>query len=112
MTRAPWPSSFTSTGSDARIRPSSVTTGVSSLDSGTFRSQRTRTRRPATPTLIRSSTVRIRSYSRSRLSPCQQRLQAGAHVAARVAQPFGVAPLVVVPADNLHLVPDHLGEGR
>ena len=46
------------TGSDARMRPSSVTFGASSLLSGTFRSERTRMRRPATPSASRSSRVR------------------------------------------------------
>ena len=58
ITRAPWSSSRVSTGSDARIRPSSVT-----LPSwiGTLRSERTRMRRPLTPCLIRSSSVFMRS---------------------------------------------------
>jgi len=45
ITRAPWSSSLVSTGSEARMRPSSVT--LPSLI-GTLRSERTRIRRPAT----------------------------------------------------------------
>src|SRR6476660_4726185 len=101
MTRAPWSSSFVHTGNDARTRPSSVTRARSpSYARGTFRSLRTRIRRPRTPTRTRSSTVRI------------GRSDGGADVEREIREPVGVAPFVVVSADHLDLVADHLGEPR
>src|SRR4051812_1788485 len=76
------------------MRPSSVT---SPSFNGTFRSQRTRTRLPLTPCLISSSSVRTV-------------LQGRADEQAEVDEAVGVAPLVVVPADDLHLVADDLGQ--
>ena len=54
VTRAPASRSALSVGRTARMRPSSV---ISSPSSGTFRSARRSTRRPATPSLRRSSSV-------------------------------------------------------
>ena len=73
----------------ARIRPSSVITRspVSPVASGTFRSDRTRTTFPATS---KSSRVRIPT-----------RLKGGADERGEVNQAIAVAPLIVVPADNL-----------
>ena len=96
MTRAPWSSSLVSTGRDARTRPSSVT--FPSLI-GTLRSDRTRTRRPWTPCLISSSRVRML-------------VERVPDERGQVDQPVRVAPLVVVPADDLDLVADHLRQAR
>src|SRR4051794_19472542 len=94
MTWAPWSSSRVSTGSVARMRPSSVT--FPSLI-GTLRSDRTRTRRPLTP--VRSSSSRVFIG-----------LQRRADEQGEVDEAVGVTPLVVVPADDLHLVADDLRE--
>ena len=48
MTRAPRSASFLITGSEARMRPSSVISPLPDLSSGTLRSDRTSTRRPLT----------------------------------------------------------------
>src|SRR5690242_271962 len=79
-------------GTLARIRPSSP---ILPSDSGTLRSERTSTRLPRT------------SPSESRVPIRSEGL---ADVADEVDQPVGVAPLVDVPADDLHLVADHLGQ--
>ena len=57
MTRAPASRSAVSVGSTARARPSSLMTPGLFLSNGTFRSARTSTRRPETPSPSRSSRV-------------------------------------------------------
>ena len=64
-TRAPRSDSFLITGRLARIRPSSVISPLPELSSGTFRSDRSRTRRPATSM---SSIERMRYASRDATS--------------------------------------------
>src|SRR5262249_20963381 len=96
ITRAPRSSSFVITGSDARIRPSSATAPFAS---GRWGPDRTSTRRPLTPCRIKSSRVRMAS-------------ERGADQHGDVDEPLRVAPLVVVPADDLHLVADDLGQAR
>src|SRR4051794_38381765 len=94
-TRAPASRSRWIVGTDARIRPSSVMVVPSS---GTLRSLRTSTRLP-------------RRFPRSsRVST--PRLQAGADVGDQVDEAVRVAPLVVVPADDLDLVATDLGQAR
>src|SRR5690606_37727732 len=100
MTFAPLPARARMVGSDARMRPSSV---IVSPSSGTLRSARTRTRRPLTS---RSSSLR-NSVPFVALS---DDLQVRAHQLDEVDEAVGVAPLVVVPADDLDLVADDLGE--
>src|SRR5262245_612270 len=73
-------------GTLARTRPSSV---IVLPSSGTFRSERTRTRLPRTSP--RASSVEVTS-------------ERAADQGRQVDQAVGVAPLVVVPADDLHLV--------
>src|SRR5690606_6606032 len=92
-TRAPASASACSVGATARMRPSSVMVLPSR---GTLRSARTSTRRPETPSFRSSSSVFIRL---------------GADQLDEADQAVGEAPLVVVPADDLDLVPvDHLGQ--
>ena len=98
MTRAPASSSACSVGRLARIRPSSVIAPVA-LSSGTFRSERTSTRRPRRPRRRSSSG----SASSERRAPTS---------VDEVDEAVGVAPLVVVPADDLDLVADDLGQPR
>src|SRR5680860_735874 len=89
-TRAPASLRALMVGNEARTRPSSVM--VVSASCGTFRSQRTKTRLPRrSPAAIRSSAVFI---------GCSERL---ADVRDQVDEAAGVAPLVVVPADDLAL---------
>src|SRR5690606_40302910 len=76
----------------ARMRPSSV---MFLPSRGTLRSARTSTRRPLTPSFRSSSSVFIRL---------------GADQLDEVHQAVGEAPLVVVPAEDLDLVADGLGQ--
>src|SRR3954452_16584958 len=92
-TRAPASERVRMVGTLARIRPSSVMVLPSR---GTFRSERTRIRLPATSP----------SESNSPIS------EGSTDVRDQVGETVGVAPLVVVPADDLDLVADHLGERR
>src|SRR5690242_14585552 len=95
MTRAPASASPAMVGTDARTRPSSV---IRAPSSGTFRSLRTRTRRPR----------RSPSCSIERISG--RGSEAGADERDQVHEAVGVAPLVVVPADDLDLVAEDLGQ--
>src|SRR5680860_27821 len=96
-TRAPASLRALMVGNEARTRPSSVM--VVSASCGTFRSQRTKTRLPRrSPAAIRSSAVFI-GYS--------ERL---ADVRDQVDEAAGVAPLVVVPADDLGHVAVDVGQ--
>src|ERR1700729_2750274 len=92
MTLAPRSASFVIVGRLALTRPSSV---ILVPSSGTLRSARSSTPRPATSSV---SIPRIGSG------------QPAADQAHRVGQPVGVAPLVVVPAEDLDLVA--LGHGQ
>src|SRR5580704_10971035 len=85
---APRPRSLVIVGRLARIRPSSV---ILVPSSGVFRSARSSTVLPSTS---RSSIPRTAPPSAAAGQP-------GAH---QVGEPVGVAPLVVVPADDLDLV--------
>src|SRR5699024_4476766 len=98
-TRAPASTSRRMVGSAARIRPSSVMRVPSN---GTFRSERSNTQRPATPSVSRSSRffVVIRSGDLA------------ADKLHEVDEAAGEAPLVVVPADDLDLVADDFGQRR
>src|ERR1700727_2251117 len=98
MTRAPRSASFLITGSEARMRPSSVIAPLPDLSSGTLRSDRTRTRCPAT--------------SRSSMDRMRRGLGLGRDERGQVEKPVGVAPLVVVPAEDLHLVAVGHGDRR
>src|SRR3954452_21281710 len=96
-TLAPASNSCRSCGRLARIRPSSVMTLFSSgPSSGTLRSDRTRTRLP--PTSPRASTPGSRDVT-SRLG------QTAGHQCGQIGEPAGISPLVVIPADDLHLRP-------
>src|SRR5580698_11252702 len=75
----------------ARIRPSSV---ILVPSSGVFRSARSSTVLPSTS---RSSIPRTAPPSAAAGQP-------GAHQGGQVGEPVGVAPLVVVPADDLDLI--------
>src|SRR4051795_1609505 len=87
--RAPRPRSSCSVGSDALMRASSVILRSSSR--GTLKSTRTRTRLPSTS---RSSSVRTHE-----------------HLLGELHTPVGVAPLVVVPRDDLDEVAlEHRGQ--
>src|SRR5690606_39329700 len=86
-------------GTAARTRPSSV---IRSPSSGTFRSARTSTVRPDTPSFSRSSSV-FSTVARPSVELRTDQLD-------QVGEPVGVAPLVVVPADHLDLVADDLGQ--
>src|SRR5688572_17731938 len=96
-TDAPRSSRLTMVGRLARMRVSSV---IFPSSSGTFRSARRKTRLPAT------STSRTVFLSIEWLEPLGHELR-------QVGDPAGVAPLVVVPGDDLHqvLAGDH-GRGR
>src|SRR4029079_19019910 len=83
-------------------RPGSVM--LRSSSSGTFRSERTRTPRPETPSASRSSSVLIEDSAIGLERLADQRDQ--------VDEAVGVAPLVVVPGDDLGLIVDHLGQTR
>ena len=61
-TRAPRSASFLITGRLARMRPSSVIAPLPDMSSGTFRSDRSRTRRPATS----MSSIELMRYGPSR----------------------------------------------
>src|SRR6478609_6070312 len=102
-TRAPAPVNARRVGREARIRPSSVIrlSPEDLASSGTLRSVRTSTVRPATPLASRSSSVLTVGSS-----------QSGAHQDCQVSQPVGIAPFVVVPTDDLDLAADHLGQRR
>ena len=93
-TRAPASASFLIVGTLARMRPSSV---IVPSSRGTFRSERTRTRLP--PDVAQAIDARHGQSD-------------GADVLDQVDEAVGVAPLVVVPADDLDLVADHLGQRR
>src|SRR5665647_668560 len=96
-TRAPASLRALMVGNEARTRPSSVM--VVSASCGTFRSQRTRTRFPRrSPAAIRSSAVFI---------VISERL---ADVRDQVDEAAGIAPLVVVPANDLGHVAVDVGE--
>src|SRR5690606_41362812 len=95
-------------GSTSRIRPSSEIFPES--PKGTFRSARTNTRRPDTPSASRSSSVFTEPALPSK--PRSRRSQLLSDQLHQVDEPVGVAPLVVVPADRLDLVADHLGKPR
>src|SRR5579875_713277 len=106
--RAPRPDSFSTTGRLARMRPSSVMRGFagSFRSSGTLRSARSSTRRPATS---RSSMVFIvLSYLVAVCCPVAvsrgRSGEPGGDQAGQVGEAAGVAPLVVVPAEDLDLV--------
>src|SRR4029077_14974076 len=89
-------------GSEARIRVSSAT---SPLSSGTFRSARRRTRLPSTSA---SRTLALVSERDADVSGTdRRRLQ---HLLRQIDAAIGVAPLVVVPGEELDEGPvDHLG---
>src|SRR5450631_248268 len=96
-TRAPASLRALMVGTEARTRPSSVMAPWPS--SGTFRSLRTRTRLPPSPpAAIRSVTVLIAVSQRR------------ADEDAQIDQTAGVAPLVVVPADDLGHVAVDVGK--
>src|SRR5436190_1115464 len=82
-----------------RLRPGSVM--LPSSSTGTFRSERTSTPRPETPSASRSSSVLIATGLKGLADQCDQ-----------VDEAVGVTPLVVVPRDDLGLVVDHLGQAR
>src|SRR5690606_34280324 len=94
-TFAPASASRRIVGTEARTRPSSV---IRSPSSGTLRSLRTRTRLP-----------RRSPRSSMRFTATSEGL---ADLDGQVDQAAGVAPLVVVPADDLHLVADDPGHAR
>src|ERR1035437_282529 len=96
-TRAPASVRALMVGTEARTRPSSVMVPLASR--GTFRSLRTKTRFPRTsPARIRSCAVFIVESERL------------ADVGDQVDQTAGVAPLVVIPADDLRHVAVDVGE--
>ena len=97
-TRAPASASRRMVGTLARIRPSSV---IVLPSSGTFRSDRTSTRLPRRSPSARPSMPVTSGRATS---------ERGADVDDQVGEAVGVAPLVVVPADDLDLVADHLGQ--
>src|SRR5699024_963979 len=127
--RAPVSLSFLRVGSEARIRPSSVMTLPSK---GTFRSARTKTRLPRR--FPKSSIVFIKSprgcfntttsaddyrffeSSSADVSKCLRQLTWNSELFTdadrEVNQTAGVAPFVVVPGHNLHLVTDNASELR
>src|SRR6202044_3216977 len=97
-TLAPRSASLRITGSEARMRPSSVITPLPDLSNGTFRSDLTSTRRPATS---RSSMFCMWLLSVS----VRRSAQPGGDEGGQVEKAVGVAELVVVPAEDLDLVP-------
>src|SRR6266498_944084 len=109
MTRAPRRVSFVMVGRLARIRPSSVITGSGpELSSGTFRSARTRTRRPATS---RSSMLFMElSFLSSGARACDP-ARVGQPGNGHSREPTRVTPLIVVRADDLDLVTERHGKG-
>src|SRR3954454_19949244 len=89
-------------GSDERIRVSSATSPPSS---GTFRSARSSTRFPSTSASLTLALPNERDPSAS--GTYRGRLQ---HLLRQVDAAVGVAPLVVIPGEELHEGPvDHLG---
>src|SRR5215469_2365130 len=107
MTPAPRLTRSRIVGKLARIRPSSV---MAPLSIGTFRSARTRM---VFPTTSRSSARCITTeipFCMKKRRGGQGSSQACAHQDGQVGQAGRVAELVVVPADDLHLVP--LGHGE
>src|SRR6478609_8471973 len=133
ITFAPASRSWLSVGRDALIRPSSV---ILPSANGTFMSQRTTTRLPCRSprsatdfTMPPSTAVRVHEIERtpgSRSPACGSRADPIEEIEDRpgsgavsegladqtdeVDQTVGVAPLVVVPADDLDQVTRHLGE--
>src|SRR6185437_3531841 len=95
MTRAPRLASFLITGSDARMRPSSVISPLPDLSRGTLRSDRTSTRRPLT------------SMSSMLCMLGQSFLESRRDERGQVDEAVGEAPLVVVTAEHLDLVAAH-----
>src|SRR5215469_17234815 len=91
-TLAPRSRSLLMVGRLARMRPSSVIVAPSS---GTLRSARSSTTRPATWSESRPFTSEYLSRAGGK---------AGADQRGKVSEPVGVTPLVVVPADDLDLV--------
>src|SRR5690606_6247222 len=102
-TLAPASASALRVGTDAMIRPGSVM--LRSSSSGTFRSERTNTPRPETPSARRSSSVLMATVPPFALQGLPDQRD-------QVDQPVGVTPLVVVPGHHLDLVVDHLGQTR
>src|SRR4051794_34353248 len=99
---APRSRSSSMVGSDERIRVSSATSPPSS---GTFRSARSRTRFPSTSASLTLALPNERSGDASGTD--RGRLQ---HLLRQIDAAVGVAPLVVVPGEELHEGPvDHLG---
>src|SRR5262245_53176808 len=82
------------------MRPGSVI--LRSSSSGTFRSERTSTPRPETPSASRSERVFMEDEATG--------LQRLADQCDQVYEAVGVTPLVVVPGHRLGLVVDHLGQ--
>src|SRR5690625_2300372 len=124
ITLAPPSSSVVMVGRAARMRPSSVMVVPSS---GTLKSERTRTRLPRRSPRVSMVFMALlgargrtcerpragRSAARGRPSSLRGEVSASealAHVLHEVHQRAGVAVLVVVPAEHLDLVADHLGE--
>ena len=76
-TRAPRSDSLRITGSEARIRPSSVITPLPDLSNGTFRSDLTSTRRPADVEIVDVLHVLLSgSLSRSGAQPSREATRA------------------------------------
>src|SRR6202034_3973166 len=99
-TRAPRSASLRITGSEARMRPSSVITPLPDLSNGTFRSDLTSTRRPLTSrsSMFCMSLLWLSISVRRSAEP-------GGDEGGQVDEAVGVAELVVVPAEDLDLVP-------
>src|ERR1700722_18909338 len=99
-TRAPRSASLRITGSEARMRPSSVITPLPDLSNGTFRSDLTSTRRPLTSrsSMFCMSLLWLSISARRSAEP-------GGDEGGQVDEAVGVPELVVVPAEDLDLVP-------
>src|ERR1700761_8736984 len=105
ITRAPRLDSFSTTGRLARMRPSSVMRGFagSLRSSGTLRSARSSTRRPATSMSSMVFIVLPALKLCSAVQPARSG-KPGGDQRGQVGEAAGVAPLVVVPAEDLDLV--------
>src|SRR5829696_2079779 len=90
---APRPRSSSMVGSEARIRVSSAT---SPFSSGTFRSERSRTLRPSTSASLTLALPNERAAFAS--GTYRGRLE---HLLRQVGAAVGIAPLVVVPGEEL-----------
>ena len=97
ITRAPWSSSLVSTGRDARTRPSSVTLPVLERDVEVGADEHPPALDPVLDQLVE------RPHRRLYRRPADE-------LTVEVDEPVRVTPLVVVPADDLDLVADHLGQ--